>query len=187
MNAEIERLIVRTPLLLRLQDEHRAISAVCALIERLTDARRGVSDQGLVRLALEYLRDYPEWHHHPREERLFALAVERDPLLDHVFKKVMGEHDALPSDTARLIDRLDKTKTDDDGERVELAHALKAYVAEQRRHYEREDREIFPRLRGLLDDSAWSMPPRDPSLPADPVVDDEDPGRFRPLVAALLA
>lgn len=170
---------------MRLQDEHRAISAVCALIERLADARRGADDLKLVRLALEYLRDYPEWHHHPREERLFALAVERDPLLVEVFEKVMDEHDRLPNDTARLLALLDAGA--DEAGRPALTQALKDYVAEQRKHVEREDREIFPRLRGLLDDAAWTLPPRDPSLPADPVVEDEDPGRFQPLVDALLA
>jgi len=176
---------VRTPLMLRLQDEHRAISAVCGLIERLADSCRSEADLGLIRLALEYLRDYPEWHHHPREERLFALAVERDPLLERVFEKVIEEHDVLPHDTTHLIKKLDAT-VDDHG-RAELARSIKAYVAEQRKHIEREDREIFPRLRGLLDDQAWALPARDPSLPADPVVEDEDPGRFKPLVDALLA
>jgi len=176
---------VRTPLMLRLQDEHRAISAVCGLIERLADQRREEADLGLTRLALEYLRDYPEWHHHPREERLFALAVERDPLLERVFEKVMGEHDALPLDTARLIEKVDAAA--EGRGRAELAHSIKEYVAEQRKHIEREEREIFPRLRGLLDESAWALPPRDPTHPADPVVEDEDPGRFKSLVDALLA
>jgi len=119
------------------------------------------------------------------EQQTDLAELERPILEMEAQVRALEMDPAKVKERDRLIKKLDDSV--DDHARAELAQSIKVYVAEQRKHIAREDREIFPRLRGLLDESAWTLPPRDPALPSDPVVEDEDPGRFKPLVDALLA
>jgi hemerythrin-like domain-containing protein len=171
------------PLMVTLNEDHRAIRAVCAVIADHLPALEAGDEAAaaLIQLALEYLRDYPEWHHHPREEHLFTLAIDKDPLLARVLDEVREEHDATPGDTQALIDLLDQSR--DRAANARVAAGLKLYVEEQRKHIVREDRDIFPRLRGLLPASAWALPPAS-SRPEDPLTGGGPAGRFAPLRAA---
>lgn len=173
------------PLMALIHEEHRTIAAVCEAIERSlpgleADDERAV---GIVRLALEYMRDFPEWNHHPREEHLFALALDKDPLLERTFEVVRAEHDSLPGDTQALLDFLAKPR--DHHMNGRAVSALRLYLEEQRKHIAREDRDIFPRLRGLLPPSAWALPPASAESPADPLSGKVAPGRFKPLLDAI--
>lgn len=175
------------PLMALLHEEHRTIAAVCDAIERSLPGLEADDEHAvdLVRLALEYMRDFPEWHHHPREEHLFTLALDKDPLLERILDVVRAEHDSLPGDTQALLDFLAKPR--DHHMNTRAVSALRLYLVEQRKHIAREDRDIFPRLPGLLAPSAWALPPISAEAPADPLRSKSDPGRFKPLLDAISA
>lgn len=173
------------PLMALLQEEHRRIAAVCGVIDRSLAGVEAGDERAvaLVRLALEYLRDYPEWNHHPREEYLFTMALEKDPLLERSIAVVLSEHDALPGDTQALLDFFDKPL--DAHRNTRVVAALRLYVEEQHKHMVREDRDIFPRLHGLLPASAWTLPPANSRESSDPLAGKAPAGRFQPLCDAI--
>ncbi len=94
-----------------LQDEHRSMAVVVkGMLSVARDARHGGRvDVATLRPMLQYLRDFPERLHHPKEERhLHARLLQRHPpaqaVLAELERQHQAEHDAVRRLT-RLTDR----------------------------------------------------------------------------------
>jgi len=136
-------------------------------------------DADLIVLSLRYLRDFPEWFHHPREEALFALAIRKDPSREAALAPVMAEHDAQPASNERLLDAFEALAEDGGQPPDDTLTELRRYIEDQRRHMQRENEEIFPVLLAVLDEADWTFEALDI---ADPLHGTRDPGAFRPLL-----
>jgi len=172
------------PLLTKFLEDHKRIAAVCDVIgDNIAGIEAGNdASAAMVRLALEYIRDYPEWHHHPREEYLFCLAQKADPSLERAFEVARSEHDSMPGDTQAILAFLERPRDQAMNRRV--ATALRSYIAEHKQHMRHEEQSIYPRLRKLLPVFAWELPATTDSL-IDPLAGNAAPGHFQPLRDAL--
>jgi hemerythrin-like domain-containing protein len=81
--------------LLRL--EHWNLSRLLGVIEeQVTLAEAGEPmDEELLRLAAEYFCDYPDRCHHPKEDLVYQLLVERDPAAGAELRDLVADHRQL--------------------------------------------------------------------------------------------
>lgn len=147
------------PVMRRLLRDHGAMQAVLDAIEREVAVAEagGPLDSELVVLALRYLRDFPEWHHHPLEEALFARAIGRDPGCEEAFAEVWTEHDRFPVASQRLLDWFEDGPEAPSMTAAEALGELGRYAAEQRRHIRCENDGAFLVLLSVLTDEDWEV------------------------------
>ncbi|WP_448191194.1 hemerythrin domain-containing protein [Azospirillum sp. sgz301742] len=165
----------------QLMRDHGVMHAVIEAVEREIGAAQAGRpfDAGLVVLALRYLRDFPEWFHHPREEVLFARAIRKDPQCEALLAQVMAEHDRLPPSSQRLLDAFEALAAEARPPQDDLLAELRRYVSDQHRHIQHENEDIFPALSALFDEADWAIDAADLT---DPLHGTRDPGLFRPLL-----
>ena len=170
----------------QLMQDHGVMRAVIEAVEREIDAAEAGRpfDADLVVLALRYLRDFPEWFHHPREEALFARAIGKDPACETALTAVMVQHDQLPLSNQRLLDAFETLAVVARQPPDDLLAELRRYAGDQHRHMQHENEEVFPALLALLDDADWAVAAVDVT---DPLHDARDPGVFRPLLDRIAA
>ncbi len=137
-------------MLTRLLAEHDHIRKTLNLLEVqfLDLCRDNTPDLALMRSILVYIQEYPEQAHHPLEDVMFSMLIERveDTTL---LQKLMVDHTELEGITRTLRASLDSVKT---GELAldELKHPLSEFLTRQRRHLYIEEIEVFPFARRIL-------------------------------------
>lgn len=141
-----------------IQDEHRSLAAVIHGLKRhVADVRDAGADADfdLMRAALDYIRDFPDALHHPKEEEyLFSKLWRRTNEADHVFAELQAEHTLCPQLLANLEDGLRRFARDRDAGR--FLGEIEKYAEFQFRHMRTEERVIIPAARTFLTAADWS-------------------------------
>lgn len=90
--------------ILMLRLEHENIASVIDLLEdQLQRLESGApSDHALLLLAVEYLKDFPEACHHPKEDLLLRVIQRRDPQLAAPLANLCADHERLGQQGWRL-------------------------------------------------------------------------------------
>ena len=165
----------------QLYSEHRSIAAVLSTMEALVrQARqRGTRiDPSVFRAMLYYLDVFPEREHHPKEETvLFALIRSRTREADAVHDELAREHDS----GARAIRELEQAhvrlQEGGDKEFAPFAAAVERFVGHYREHMRKEERDVLPLARRVLEPRDWTEVEaafavnRDPLAGASPETD----------------
>lgn len=144
-------------------DEHLALGAV--LYSLRAHARRMRHDNGIddarpdVRLLhamLDYIVEYPERWHHPKESRLlFPILLQRHPQAGKLVAELEAEHER----GARLIDALEATLARvEEGEapaRDLFIDAVEQYADFQWMHIRKEEDQLLPLAGRVLIEQDW--------------------------------
>ncbi len=91
-----------------LLDEHRSMAVVVKGLQALANEARqgGRLDVAALRPMLQYLRDFPERLHHPKEERhLHVRLLQRHPLAQELLAELERQHQ-VEYETVRRLTRL---------------------------------------------------------------------------------
>ena len=139
--------------------EHFNIASVLtsfAHMLREIDAGRWKADHQLLSTVLDYMERYPEVYHHPKEEDyLFAAMLRRRPELADKLEMVHKEHVKGAQMLAEL--REAQIAYSVDPSKFETFKGLaEAYMAFERRHMQREERELLPLALKILTDEDWA-------------------------------
>lgn len=150
---------VPRPALRIILDEHLAISAVLYglryLARRLRDdAER--PDFRLLHAMLDYIVEYPERWHHPKENRwLFATLLQRHPPAGKLVAELQREHE----EGARLIGSLKAALTrfaqGTEASRQAFVDAVEQYAEFQWAHIRREEEQLLPLAEQVLTAPDW--------------------------------
>lgn len=156
-------------MLTRLLAEHDHIRKTLNLLEvQFLDLCRDQSpDFALMRSIIVYIQEYPEQAHHPLEDVMFSMLIERvkDSAL---LQQLITDHTELEVVTRTLRESLASIKT---GEvtLAELKHQLSEFLTRQRRHLYIEEIEVFPFARRILTEKDWAQIQAVVPLRDDPV------------------
>lgn len=139
-------------ILATLNSEHRYIHALLDILEGQVDKLRPgrIADYQLLLDVVEYLFQYPDRYHHPREDLLFGSLLKQDAGFRKYEKRLEREHQTIKTYNEQLFQELRGIVS---GRRVEqhrLRQSLQRYVSGYRKHMEFESEEIFPRAQGHL-------------------------------------
>ena len=140
--------------------EHRSIAAVLAALEALVSERRDRGariDPRVFRAALYYLDVFAEREHHPKEERaLFPRIRARTREGDAVLAELTREHDAGERAMRELEQALVRFEEGGDAEFPAFATAVERFVGRYREHMRKEERDVMPLARRVLDAHDWA-------------------------------
>jgi len=139
--------------------EHVNISSVLACLRYLSDeiaAGRWQPDFQLLSDILDYMAEFPDQMHHPKEEQYLLKALRaRRPESEGMLEKVHEEHVEGARMLAELRTKLHAYEDDPQGNAEAFVQAAHAYVAFERRHMALEERELLPLAMRSLKREDW--------------------------------
>jgi branched-chain amino acid transport system ATP-binding protein len=141
-----------------IEDEHRSLAAVLnGLGAVATEVREGrlAPAPVLLRAMVDYIRQFPERLHHPKEdEHLFRLLRLRAPELAPVLDALGEEHVR----GAQLLDRMDSALSGLEAGQLPfdaLDQAFRAYAELEWSHMRTEEREVLPAAGRAFTQDDW--------------------------------
>ena len=151
--------------------DHRNMERLLALIEDQVDRfREGTPlDFDLLASVLDYIRNFPERCHHPREDLVFQRLLTRHPSATEAIGDLLKEHRQLAELTARLVEAVRYVELEMDVPRARLESVARDYIAACRRHIAEEERVFFPLAEQRLTDEDWREIEAAISAPDDPL------------------
>jgi branched-chain amino acid transport system ATP-binding protein len=153
-----------------IQREHRALAAVLYTFDHvLADIGAGKiePDFGMFESILEYVQDFPDRFHHPKEDEvLFPLVFERAPEVREAIAELQEQHHEGLRHTSDLKWKLQAWKADPAKNFAAFDAAAKHFIEGQRKHMALEERTVMPAARAKLTEADWAK--------ADASFDDND-------------
>lgn len=135
-----------------LYNEHGYILSLLEnLEEQAARLERGkIPDYPLLLESVDYLLNYPDEYHHPREDVLFKGLRRLDPGFKPRFERLQREHRALHEYNESLFRQLSDVVHGRKADKPALKRTLKNYIDAYRKHIRFESSEIFPHAKGAL-------------------------------------
>jgi hemerythrin-like domain-containing protein len=141
-------------------EEHRHLNALMNALERRIQPRVTLTqgDYFLLRDIVAYLHDYPDSVHHPTENLLFEILLERAPSSRKAVAGLRRDHASVAAETQDLIDLLEQA-IDEPTEQVEqqVREGCRAFIDHQRNHMRFENLNLFPAAMEALSPQDWKQ------------------------------
>jgi hemerythrin-like domain-containing protein len=135
---------------------------------------------------LQYLHEYVDRSHHPREDVAFARLAEREPNLQLQVARRLQEHRVIAAAGERLVTLLNQILLGDDliG-RADVERAAATYLVYYRHHLRAEEELVIPRAVVLLTREDWSDVAAAGTTAGDPLAADGIDPKYPELRRAL--
>lgn len=130
---------------------------------------------------IHYMTQYPDRFHHPREDIAFKVLLERDSTAQQSVDDLAGQHVGIAQSGATLSADLNAAAADAMIARTTIEKAVRDYVTVLRTHMDQEEREVFPKLVSLLNESDWLIVDSAFHFSADPLFGESVQQRFQAL------
>lgn len=164
-------------------DEHANFSRLLNALDRQVARFLDGDDPSyeLMRDIVEYMRDYSDAYHHPREDLAFARLLAHQPGLQLPVNRLLQEHRVIAAAGEDLLLRLREILVGAVIPRDVVAASASTYLVYYRHHIATEEREILPRAAQWLTPADWAAVVA--ALPGgtDPLFGDEPQARFAEL------
>jgi hemerythrin-like domain-containing protein len=140
-----------------LSRDHRNMERLLVVIERQMDSHRagGALDIDLLQSILDYILNYPDLVHHPKEDLIFERLRQVDPEGAALVADVLGEHPALCQATECFASTLNNVAKDAEVPRQWFEAIARGYIDKTRAHMLQEEKVFFPRALARLKDEDW--------------------------------
>jgi len=173
-----------------ISNEHRSMWQVSVVLEELCKQcgdPQQKPDAELFELILEYIEQYIERVHQPKEEAyLYRAVAERTAEGAEMIEQFRREHAASPEIVARLRSQLhDLMKHFPEG-REQFRVDLESYITLLRTHIKREESDLFPLARKVLTDVDWDEIDAAFADSHDPQFGEESRAKFRALLSRIV-
>lgn len=142
-------------MLARLLVEHDHILKSLNFLEMefLDLCRGGTPDYTLMRSILEYIQEYPEQVHHPLEDRIFSILLERVDETE-LIQELIAQHAELEIETRKISESL-KLLEMGAVSREEVKKQLSTFLIKQRQHLYIEEEKVHPLIESALTKQDW--------------------------------
>ena len=177
-----------TDLVRQLHEEHVQVNRVLDLLAmEIAVFRNGdVPDYHLIQEIVDYCLDFPETCHRPKEEAIYALLVERAPLLKAAVFDLAAAHERMEILTRRLYETVDRIMRDETMSRDRFADIATSYVEGYRSHMRTEEETFFPEALRQLADGDWAQLEDRIFFSGDPLAHQSSERRFATLRNGIL-
>ncbi len=144
-------------------------------------------DAELFGLILDYIEQYIERVHQPKEEEfLYRAVLDRTSEGNEMIAQFQREHAASPEIVARLRAQLKSMVQHYPEGAAEFQAALEEYIALLRSHIMKEENELFPLARKILTDVDWDEINTAITDSEDPLFGDTARAEFRSLMSRIV-
>ncbi len=142
-----------------LRDEHLALASVLYALRRTVrriDAG-APADFRLLHALIDYIVEFPERLHHPKESRyLFGALVERAPATRRLVAELEREHGLGARMIDALTDSLRRFRDGDGAQFTSFARAVDAYAQFHAQHMSKEEDRLLPLAERHLTAADWA-------------------------------
>jgi hemerythrin-like domain-containing protein len=140
-----------------LHDDHKNIARVLALLDHELETLADVHspDYELVEDIMRYATGYPDTHHHPTEDIMFAHLKERAPETAADIDALLDEHHRLVDSGRRFLKAIEAVEHAAMMQRTDLLALGRAYADLLRQHMDKEEGHLFPEARARLTPADW--------------------------------
>ena len=172
-----------------LRDEHRYFQSLLDIAREQSKFLEEGSDVDLdiLQELLQYLAEYPEDYHHPREDLMFDRLREVDPGSVRIIDRLLSGHDEIHKESNRLYFTVMRANNGEDIRRRRLATDILAFVEGYERHMDEEDNVIFLRALNALSAKDWADLHKGMEYVEDPLFGTRVRRRYRHLANVLEA
>ncbi len=147
----------------QLQEDHRQLVHVLYSLEREVKACSGLSPNNFSVEAIldivDYIQVYPEIWHHPAEDALYEVLLDKDVGAAAVVAHLMEEHGVLELLTENLLEYINQivvsAEADVDAVKVRFIKSTNDYISRQLHHMEQEQLHLFPLIEQHLTEDDW--------------------------------
>lgn len=178
------------PVFLRtLRDEHRYFESLLEIAREQQEllAAGGAVDFRILEELLQYLSEYPEDFHHPREDVLFARLREVDSATGEMLDKLLAGHEDIHTESKSLYYTVTRINRGEKVRKRRLAASLDRFLKGYGKHIHDEEEIIFSRALELLSEQDWTEAERSLAHVDDPLFGRRVRRRYRHLANVLEA
>ncbi|MGY6214083.1 hemerythrin domain-containing protein [Methylolobus aquaticus] len=171
-----------------LHADHINFSRLLNLLERqvVTLKDGGMPDLEIMLDTIDYLQNYADLYHHPREDLIFRYHLERSDVARAEVDELRRQHRALWESTNRVRLAIDGILHGDIVQRDVFIEQISAYVTQQMDHLNAEEGYILPLLRQLFEVQDWEQLNRSLPYRADPLFGPTVDQQYRALYTRIL-
>jgi hemerythrin-like domain-containing protein len=130
---------------------------------------------------VDYLNDYPEKFHHPREDIAFSRLVDRDPMLGGTIDHLLHEHRIVATAGTALRSLLSTLLDGSFIARDTVMSTAHLYLGYYRQHIGAEESAVLPAAAQLLTPADWQAVERAVPARVDRLFGDDLDARYREL------
>lgn len=175
-----------------LRQEHQSMGCVLDFLESeiayvVEFVGRRRADYRLAWAAVDYLTEFPDLIHHPKEEMLFERLGQLDPAAARSIGDLPATHAAIAADLGALGCEMKAVMEDGRRSRNELVGAARAYIKRKRRHIEMEEGLFFSLAERMLDVGSWAFLEHRLTARFEPLIGGEPSERFEALRRTITA
>jgi len=106
---------------------------------------------------VEYIRHYSDFHHHPKEDRVYKVFKAHSDQAGHIIDGLLNEHLQIPKVTIAFQQLLNGALN---GSiiinRDELSERITNFIDIQMNHLNLEEEKLFPLINEFMKDSDWA-------------------------------
>jgi len=141
-----------------LRQEHCNIESLLRVLEReLSVFDRGDRpDYDVVRAVIDYLKDYPDSCHHPKEDMIVEKLKARDPVVAATIGDLEAEHREGARRLRRVGQAVERVLSDQDLLRQTVGDIIRDFITNERQHMAMEERVVFPTALDALRPADWA-------------------------------
>ena len=142
----------------RLSTEHDHIRKTLNLLEmQFLDLCRGrTPDYALMLSIVVYIQEYPEHAHHPLEDAIFSILIDRGAKESKMARRMIKEHTELEIITRKLRNFLELQNSGDLSNQEDLKRELMTFLSRQRQHLHAEEIKLYPWIKNNLTKQDWT-------------------------------
>lgn len=149
-----------SPALQMLLEDHKTLGGVIDALELCLPqiSQRDPYTLDLLANLIDYIAEYPDQVHHPREDRIIEHLIDKGltPSERIIVELTVAQHAELAAATASMELDIDALLSKQQGAGMQLDHDARIYLAMQKEHMRREEQQLFPMAVRLLTATDWS-------------------------------
>ena len=173
-----------------ISNEHRSMWQLTVVLEELCKQLGKPEerpDQELFSMILDYIEQYVERVHEPKEEAfLYRAVLERTSEGKEMIAEFTREHASTPDAVARLRAQLDAVVLGYPEGVPAFQQSVEEYISMMRRHIMKEESDLFPLARRILTDADWDEINTAFGDSKDPLFGDSALAEFRALMSRIV-
>ena len=175
-------------LLVQLHQDHINLSRLLELMELKVQKLKAGDTPNFLLLSelVDYIGNYADQYHHPREDHMYHYFSGRDSALDAHLQKCEAEHMDLKQASKVINETVDAVMHDAVIPMTDFIDQLESFLSRERDHLDYEETIIFPGIEQIAKPNDWEVLEQKLPEPADPLFGEKQGENYRELYKALL-
>lgn len=140
----------------------------------------------LIADVIDYISNYADGHHHPREDKMYQYLADRNPELDKHLFNCAKEHEELKATSLQLSEAIDGILHDSVMPMDEFVNLLDDFVSLQTAHLNFEEGELFPLIADIVSEGDLAELERELPKQDDPLFGEKQAHEYMDLYRELI-